>query len=424
MIRTFRLTMLASVLATIAVPAPAATVVMDMDTVRHRMTPVVNKAKQKVPAGTVELTDGKFGKACRFEFIEGARSGFAAGVIRGDTSAWDKAAGLRFWVKGDGSASWGGLELIDGKNYSLRYGVCFPIDSTEWTQVTVPWCDVIPELAGPLVDPNGGYAPSQFRNLWFGKWHYWREYPAHSYAIDQIELLPEADVVVDKPQPVGEGTSRVRAKLEAKKPITIVTMGDSLSDKRHWANRKQLWSEMAVAKLREQYGSDVKLVNPAIGGTTLSQNLVLMPRWLRDTPRPDLVVVCFGYNDWDSGVRGERFQQYLAMGVDRIRRMTGGGADILLMTTCPAFGRWNTMAEMCRAVYAVAREKKTGFADIATAFHGAGSPETALKQTYWAWDKTHLGPKGHEAVCDVVLKAIQSGGAADLEPAAKALWQK
>ena len=50
------------------------------------------------------------------------------------------------------------------------------------------------------------------------------------------------------------------------------------------------------------YGSEVKLINPAIGGTTLSQNVILTPRWLQETPAPDLVTIWFGGNDWDTGV--------------------------------------------------------------------------------------------------------------------------
>ena len=78
---------------------------------------------------------------------------------------------------------------------------------------------------------------------------------------------------------------RVLAKLKAKQPITVVTMGDSLSDKHHWANREKLWSEILVKRLKETYGSQVTLVNPAIGGTTLSQNVILVPRWLQERPR-------------------------------------------------------------------------------------------------------------------------------------------
>ena len=135
------------------------------------------------------------------------------------------------------------------------------------------------------------------------------------------------------------------------------------------------------------------LVNPAIGGTTLSQNVILMPRWLQEAPSPDLVAIWFGGNDWDSGVRGDRYRQYLEMAVDRVRRATKGQAEVLVMTTCPGFAAWETRNELCRAAFEVARERKTGFVDAATAFHKAGSREEALKRQYWAWDNVHLGAR-------------------------------
>lgn len=383
-------------------------VILDMDTVRHNPTEVTDKDKQKVPAGTVELVDGKVGKACRFAFREATSPGFMTLWVTA-TAEWDQAEGFSFWVKGDGSSHWGGLELVDGDNYALRYGYCFPIDSTEWRQVVVPWRDLIPELAGPLVGAKGGYAPSGFRNFWFGKWFYWREFPAHGYAIDQVALEKTVDLDRTDYTPARAGAPRVLARLKAKQPVTVVTMGDSLSDKRHWANKEALWSELLVKRLREKYGGEVTLVNPAIGGTTLSQNLILMPRWLKDTPRPDLVTVWFGFNDWDSGVRGERFAEYLRLAVDRVRRATKGGADVVLMTTCPAHARWDTTNEMAEAVRTVAAETKTALADVAAVFHKAPGPDEALQQGYWAWDKTHLGPKGHEVACESVLAAVESG---------------
>lgn len=156
------------------------------------------------------------------------------------------------------------------------------------------------------------------------KWFYWRDFPSCSFAIDQIALEPALDLDTTDYTPAQAGTPRLLAKLKARQPVTIVTMGDSLSDKRHWANRDVLWSELLAAKLKSVFGSEVKLVNPAIGGTQLTQNLVLIPRWLKDTPAPDLVAVWFGYNDWDGGARGPGWREKLRFAVDRIRRLTKG----------------------------------------------------------------------------------------------------
>jgi lysophospholipase L1-like esterase len=385
--------------------AEGANVIFDMDSVRHRPGEAVNSAQQKVPVGTVELVSGKVGKAVQFSFA-GVGPGFMTASVQA-TPDWDRAEGFSFYVKGDGSTNWAGLELIDRNDYSLRYGYCFPLDSTDWRKIMVPWRDLTPELAGPLMDAARGYAPSGLGNFWFGKWFYWRDFPAHSFAIDQVVLEDKIPGNADGKVAWEPGLTRIRAKLAAGKPITIVTMGDSLSDKRHWANAQKLWSELLARQLEEKFHSKVTLLNPAIGGTTLSQNLVLLPRWLREAPHPDLVTVWFGYNDWDSGVRDPRFKEYLGLAVARIRSRTQGSADILVMTTCPAFSRWETMRELEQAERDLAQEKKVGLVDIAAEFRSVGGADQALRQNYWAWDKTHLGSKGHELVAATILKALQ-----------------
>jgi len=377
--------------------------IMDMDTVRHQPTEV---GDPKVPTGTVELVPGHVGQACRFTFIPEARSGFFTAWVNA-SEAWDQADGISFWVQGDGSESWGGLELIDGDDYALRYGYCFPIDSTEWRKITIPWQDLVPEHpAAPLMDPQTGYKPSRLRNLWFGKWWYWPEYPAHSYAVDQVALEPRIERDRTDNAPAGSGLARTVAKLRAGQPVTIVTMGDSLSAKEHWANREVLWSNLLAQKLKAQFGSEVTVVNVAIGGTTLNTNLVLMPRWLKTTPQPDLVTVWFGYNDWEGGMRGPHFREMLGFAVDRIRRMTGGNAEALLLTTCPAVQRWDEMAELAEAARIVAADKRTGLADIEAAFHTAGADEAKRPELY-AWDGAHLGLAGHELVAETVRQALE-----------------
>jgi lysophospholipase L1-like esterase len=382
--------------------AAESSIVLDMDTVRHQPGAV---GPEKAPVGTVALVEGRFGRACQFNFGTNNQSGFFTANVR-PTPAWDQAAGLSFWVKGDGSTNWGGLELIDGSDYALRYGYCFPIDSTQWRKITVPWCDLVPELPqGQFVAAKTGYPPSRFGNLWFGKWFYWREFPACSFAIDQIALEPNLDLDAADYTPATVGTPRLIGRLKARQSVTIVTMGDSLTDKRHWANRSVLWAELLAGRLKATFGSEVTLVNPAIGGTQLTQNLVLMPRWLHDSPEPDLVTVWFGYNDWDAGARGPDWREKLRFAADRVRRLTKGRAEVLLITSCPTLERWETMNELAQATRDVAAEKRTGLADVAVAFHTQASDDTR-RATLFAWDKTHLGEAGHRLAADTVFQAL------------------
>jgi len=243
------------------------------------------------------------------------------------------------------------------------------------------------------MDAQTGYKPSRRRDLWFGKWWYWQTCPAPSFAIDQVALEPRIEADTTDYTPNGNGLAKTVAKLKAGQPVTIVTMGDSLSAKEHWANRDVLWSSLLERKLEAQYSSEVTIVSAAIGATTLNTNLVLMPRWLKATPKPDLVTVWFGYSDWDSGMRGAHFRGMLGYAVDRIRRMTGGTSEVLLMATCPSLKRWDEMAELAEAGRTAASERRAGLADIEAAFHAAGGDETARAELY-AWDGTHVGATG------------------------------
>ncbi len=361
--------------------------------------------------GKAELVDGKLGKAVRFSFDKDAQSTFFTSNHRG-SAAWDKAAGLSFWVKGDGSDHFGGLELIYDDDYALRYDFAFPLKNTEWTKVVVPWRDFVPVLpgakSGPL-DPAGDEKPSRISALFFGNWWYWGDYPAGSYAIDEIRLEDKIELDTADYTPDGPPLARTMAKLKAGKPITVVTMGDSLTDTHHWANRETNWPALLKDKIESKYKSAVTVVNQAIGGTQLRQNLVLIPVWLAKSPEPDLVTICFGGNDWDAGMRGKQFRETCRDAVDRVRRATRGKADVLILSTVPAASRWGTVEELAEACRQAAADRKSGLADADRAFTAAGDDEKERLKLYVV-DKTHLSPAGHALTAKTVLEAIEAAG--------------
>ena len=153
-------------------------VIFDMDSMVFKPGEFT-KDNQKHLAGTAELVDGKFGKAVKFTFVEASSGGFMIGPHPPDErlgqGRWLQLLGQR-----DGSASWGGIELIDRDDFGLRYGYCFPDDSTDWRKITVPWRDLIPEAGRPAGHAPGWLRPQPFRHFLFGKWFFWRDYPAHS----------------------------------------------------------------------------------------------------------------------------------------------------------------------------------------------------------------------------------------------------
>jgi lysophospholipase L1-like esterase len=347
--------------------------------------------------------DGHEGKALRFTFDAGSTSTFAIGKTHAE-AAWDKAAGFSFWVQGDGSQSLGGLQFIWNEDYGLRYDYAFPIDSTEWRKVTVAWRDLVPSKPGPNARPLNaatGNAPSKLGPFWFGKWWYWREYPAHSFAIDDIRLEPAITLDTKDYTPTGPPLARTLAKLKAGQPVTIVTMGDSLTDFAHWANKPANWPTMLLTKLRGKFRSEITHVNPAIGGTQLPQGLVLLPRWT--SCAPDLVTILYGYNDWDGGTRGPQFREEMKDAIERVRRATGGKSDVLVITTCPALERWDTMSELSAACREAAKARNAGLAETEAGFHAVAAEKRAQ---LFVNDKTHLAAPGHELVADAVFRAL------------------
>jgi lysophospholipase L1-like esterase len=359
--------------------------------------------------GKLELVDGKAGKAIKFDFAEGCSGTFFPGKVRG-TPEWDNAAGISFWVKGDGSDHLGGIQFVWNEDYGVRYTAAFPIDGTEWRKVTLAWRDLIPALPTPAnkpLDPKAGNAPSKLGQIWVGKWWFWRDYAAHSFALDELRLEPSIELDQNEYKPDGAPLARVLEKLKAKKTVTIVTMGDSLTDFNHWANKPVNWPALLKKSLDEKFGVEATIVNPAIGGTQLRSGLILLPRWLKTAPEPDLVTICYGFNDHDAGVTPEMFLATQKDAVDRVRRATKGKADVLVITTCPAVPKWDTMAPLADACRKAAQEKNAGLADIDAAFHAAGKEN---KESLFCKDKVHLGPDGHALVAKTVLDAIERAG--------------
>ena len=357
----------------------------------------------------LELVDGKDGKAVKFSFDNNCQNTFFRGRLKG-TPEWDNAAGISFWVKGDGSDHMGGFEFVWNEDYSLRYAYAFPISSTEWTKVVVPWRDIIPETAkaeAKFLDAKNGNAPSKLGQIWFGKWWYWRDYAACSYTVDNIKLEPEIKVDETDYTPKGAPLARVYQKLKAGRPVTIVTMGDSLTDYNHWANKQTNWPTLFAKALKDKYKSEVTIVNPAMGGTELRGNIVLIPRWVQKTPEPDLVTICFGFNDFASGMKGPAFVDSQKLAVDNIRRATKGKSDVLIITTCPAVEHWDDLGELAQACRDAAKARNAGIADTFAAFHEAGKEN---KEKLYCDDKTHLGASGHELFAKTVMEAIEKGG--------------
>ena len=73
----------------------------------------------------------------------------------------------------------------------------------------------------------------------------------------KIRLEPVVEKAPGNCQTDDPPLQRVVEKLRAGKPVTIVTMGDSLTDYRHWANREVAWPKLLKEQLQQKYRSEV-----------------------------------------------------------------------------------------------------------------------------------------------------------------------
>jgi lysophospholipase L1-like esterase len=416
----YRLTLIAVILFSAHAFSEEGALIDAMDAVSFS-PPVDGDKKER---GKVELVDGKVGKAIKFTFDDNCLNTNASPLNTFKaTPDWDSAAGISFWVKGDGSDHLGGMQFVYNWDFATRYTVAFPIDSTEWKKIVIPWREMIPVLSKgdiKLLDPKSGNQPSKLTFVGFGKWWFWKDYAAHSFTIDDVRLEPKIELDAADYTPRGNPLARVQQKLKDKKPLTIVTMGDSLSAPEHWANKEVIWHGLLTNMIKEKYGCDVKIVNPSIGGTELLQGLVIIPRWLKQAPEPDLVVIFYGGNDRVGGVTPEKFQEIQKDAVERVRRATKGKADVMIMTTAAVLAKgdppeptqWELTRPIAEACRKAAAAKNAGLADVYAAFDAV--PKDGREKLFGNLPGTttcegcHLGKFGHETVAKTVLAALES----------------
>ncbi|MBA3845205.1 MAG: hypothetical protein H0X45_01035 [Planctomycetes bacterium] len=395
---------LALVVLTMAVVAADAAVLDDCDSLATLGLPPSGCAVTQVP--------GRIGQAWQFAWADNSGNVAVITGLRG-SAAWDAADGISFWVKGDGSIQLGCLEIIANAAYSKRYAYTFRIDSTAWTQHIVRWADMAPEFANPAmvdprIDPASSTPPSQIESIRFYKWYYWGTVPAHTYAIDDIQLVDTIAPDTRDLRPVGDPLARVKARLVAGQPVSVVTMGDSLTDVRHQAqaSTNTSWPAYLEQRLEFATASDVTITNVAVGGNMTPHGVVLMQRWLPTLPQPDLVIILFGYNDVDGVGNGTTLEMLMKDAVRRVRAATNGASDILLINNIPDKADGDARPYVPAAILAAATAENAGIADTYALF----TAQTDAVRETWYYDAVHINSAGQGSVAGVVEAVLLASG--------------
>lgn len=325
------------------------------------------------------------------------------------SAAWDGYQGLSFQVKGDGSDQFGCL-AVTGTYSFVAY---FPLQSTEWHQVTVSWADLIPESQVEPIGTPGSMPPSGITGLRFGsRWtigHNNAPIPPHSFCVDRIQL----EEVVPPPAaaPAARPMAEVLALLKSRHPVRIQCMGDSITAGTGLPNRdRQRYAVLMQDLLRRWLGyDDVICESRAVGGAKSTDARAWVPRDFAG-PTPDLVTLWIGYNDKSNGFTRAYYKASVNDYLDRVCRATGGRAAILLLATGPGCGpRFVMLDDYAEAIREIGRERGLPVFDMNAFLKAVGRDRI---DTLFC-DLAHPNEDGHRAIADALCDYLVRGAGID-----------
>jgi lysophospholipase L1-like esterase len=339
---------------------------------------------------------------------------FGRRALQGDPTWELPEGGLSLWLKGDGSTGFFAVELVDS-SFKHRYAALLPLKETDWHRADVPWREFVPEIYNPeaeplpLYDPSGGLKPSIVSNLFLGRWFYFlNHFEPYQVTVDDITLETSLPFDATDYTPAAAGLPRTLAKLQGKEPMTIVCMGDSITFGVGAGGPSEAYPGKLEVLLRQRFGYDnIRVVNSSVGGLQVPQGSVLIPRDVVPYA-PDLVTVLYGYNDLaPGGVTRDQFKAAVSAFVDRVRRLTTGRAEVLLISSLPGTSdeAWERLKAGAESVRELAQEKRCGLCEADAAFRALGR-EKLVAEYFREKDAAHPNPRGQDLLANLLLEAI------------------
>ena len=117
------------------------------------------------------------------------------------------------------------------------------------------------------------------------------------------------------------------AKRDASNVITIVALGDSLTEG-YGLSRKQAYPALVAEKMRSA-GYEFEVVNAGWSGDTTAGGLRRLPEILRTRKKIDIFILALGINDAFRGVPIEQMRSNLQEIIDRTRARHPGVSIII-----------------------------------------------------------------------------------------------
>jgi len=329
------------------------------------------------------------------------------------------SAGISFEYKGNGTPFFGSVMVSKGDNLFLGYEAYFPLDSTEWRTMTVPWADLINnampwDKQARLSMNDFAFSPGDIKSIGFGRSNCNHKFytPTFAFSVRNIHLVPPLPA---KPAlTYSKGLSHVSGLIQQKKPLNILLLGDSITD----FGRDKSYGWHCAQLLQKKWGlPPCRVANTGIAGHSVRYGSIILPRSMRAMPQPDLVCILYGANDCkaatgefnQSGFTEAVFAKNLSDMIDRVRLATNGKADIVLLSGVPRLDKkgGNTtgaVEKIAGAFKTVAAEKNVILCDTFPVFLAL---PPAQKNAYYM-DTIHQTQPGLAAMGEVLFKTINA----------------
>lgn len=155
---------------------------------------------------------------------------------------------------------------------------------------------------------------------------------------------------------------RTTHRLQAREPLSIVLLGDSIStgcNASGWAGVAPFqppFQDLLLQHLQHVSSPGVSLTNLAVGGTSTPWGITRVPNVV--AAKPDLVVLAFGMND-SSGRPAEEYAANISTMISDIRR-SSPDTEFVLIASMLGNADWITLKQELFPAYRDALQKLTG----------------------------------------------------------------
>ena len=323
------------------------------------------------------------------------------------TKEFNQTKGIAFKVKGNGTDSWLTVRVLP-VSFSFRYYASVPVRGKEWQEVTLAWEDFI-NLSDRIDLPLGksGALPlSGIMGVSFGdRWQIgYANEPLKSsdYEIKDLRLVDKAAASYVPLKQTPPSFDSVVQKMKTGKKVLIYCHGDSITA---GSGVKELrYANLLRKSLRDFFKNpNIEIKTIAVGGAQSGDLRIWARRDFSGETKLDLVILSIGANDVNNGKTPEWFQASVNDWIDRVITYTKGQTAFLLIPTLPGQA-WHQfmMDDFAEAIQSLAKKRGLEICDVAKRFRQI--PDSELKKYFFSNDSLHPNSKGHELICDELMK--------------------